>query len=254
MAENNVPDAAAHATSTLRLTPFWPDAPNSWFQMAEAQFHLRGVTADYDKYCLLLASLPKESFRMVSHLVELDGDRVADDAYTQLKRALVSSHIMSDYKKVELLSRVEPLGGWRPSELLATMLELCPRGHEASPFFAYLFLQRLPREIRVLLADDDTANMRAIAEKADRYLALHTLQAHESSLAAITQPAESEEDDTVAAATAQQRGKRWKKKNFSKRGKQQQQQQKSTSICTFHLRYGEKARKYEEPCSWPENK
>jgi hypothetical protein len=173
---------------------------------------------------------------------------------TRSSSALVSSHVMSDYKKVELLSRVEPLGGRRPSELLVTMLELCPRGHEASPFFAYLFLQRLPREIRVLLADDDTANMRAIAEKADRYLVLHTPQAHESSLVAITQPAESEEDDTMAATTAQQRGKRWKKKNFSKRGKQQQQQQqKSTSICTFHLRYGEKARKCEEPCSWPEN-
>jgi hypothetical protein len=140
---------------------------------------------------------------------------------------------MSDYKKVGLLSRVEPLGGRRPSELLATKLELCPHGHETSPFFAYLFLQRLPREIRVLLANDDTANMRAIAEKADRYLALQAPQAHESSLAAITQPAESDKEDTVAAATTQQRGKRWKKKNFYKRGKQQQ---KSTSICTYHLR------------------
>jgi hypothetical protein len=93
MAENNVPDAAAHAASTLRLTPFWPDAPTSWFQMAEAQFHLCGVAADYDKYCLLLASLPKESFRMIRHLVELDRDRMPYDAYTQLKRALVSSHV-----------------------------------------------------------------------------------------------------------------------------------------------------------------
>jgi hypothetical protein len=92
--------------------------------------------------------------------------------------------------------------------------------------------------------------MWAIAEKADRYLALHAPQAHESSLAAITQPTDTAEEDTVAAATGQQRGKRWKKKNFNKRGKQQQ---KSTSICTYHLRYGEKARKCEEPCSWLEN-
>jgi hypothetical protein len=154
MAENNRPDAAAYAASTLCLTPFWPDAPTSWFQMAEAQFHQHGVAADYDKYCLLLASLPKESFRMISHLVELDRDCVPDDVYTQLKHALVSRHMMLDYKKVELLSKVEPLGGWRPSELLATMLELCPHGHETLPFFAYLFLQCLPHEIRVLLADD----------------------------------------------------------------------------------------------------
>jgi hypothetical protein len=94
--------------------------------MAEAQFHLCSVAADYNKYCLLLASLPKESFRTISHLMELDRDNMLADAYTQLKRALVSSHVLSDYKKVELLSKVEPLGCRQPSEFLAAMLELYP--------------------------------------------------------------------------------------------------------------------------------
>jgi hypothetical protein len=33
-------------------------------------------------------------------------------------------------------------------------------------------LQRLPGEIRVLLSEDDLADMRAIAEKADRLIAM----------------------------------------------------------------------------------
>jgi hypothetical protein len=67
--------------------------------MAEAQFRLRGITADLDdkcQYCLLLAVLPREAFRMVAHLVER-GDDAEDeeDRYDQLKAALVSSHVMS---------------------------------------------------------------------------------------------------------------------------------------------------------------
>ena len=52
---------------------------------------------------------------------------------------------------MELLLAVEPLGGRKPSELLADMWELCPDNQHNSIFFAALFLQRLPREIRVML-------------------------------------------------------------------------------------------------------
>jgi hypothetical protein len=45
------------------------------------------------------------------------------------------------------------------------MLKLCPHGQETSSFFAYLFRQWLPREIRVLLANEYT-DMRALAAKA----------------------------------------------------------------------------------------
>jgi hypothetical protein len=69
------------------------------------------------------------------------------------------STVFSDYQGVEHLSMVEPLGSRRPSDLLATMLELCPREHESCPFFCFTFLQKLPQEIRVLLAKEDIAIM-----------------------------------------------------------------------------------------------
>jgi hypothetical protein len=36
-------------------------------------------------------------------------------------------------------------------EMPGEMLELCPREQEDNKFFLFLFLQQLPREIRVLL-------------------------------------------------------------------------------------------------------
>ncbi len=45
---------------------------------------------------------------------------------------------------------------------------------------AFLYLQRLPQEIHVLLSEDDPADMRDIVEKADRLIAMHVPQGHDA--------------------------------------------------------------------------
>ncbi len=62
---------------------------------------------------------------------------------------------------------MELLGGRKPSELLASMLELCPQGQETSIFFMYLFLERLQAELQINLGEDDHQNVRALAKKAE---------------------------------------------------------------------------------------
>ncbi len=47
------------------------------------------------------------------------------------------------------------LYGQRRSALLAVQLEFCPRGKEGTRMFAGPFLQRLPRELRLLLTNED---------------------------------------------------------------------------------------------------
>jgi hypothetical protein len=63
------------------------------------------------------------------------------------------------------------LGSRRPTQLLAEMMELCPDDEEASCFFVFLFLQRLPAWLRVQLAADDQANIRQLVTRADRLFA-----------------------------------------------------------------------------------
>jgi hypothetical protein len=43
------------------------------------------------------------------------------------------------------------------------MAELCPTGHEDSPFFLFLFMQRLPKELRIVLGKVDDHDIRAMA-------------------------------------------------------------------------------------------
>jgi hypothetical protein len=47
----------------------------------------------------------------------------------------MDAHHLNDYQKVEQLYSLPALGAQKPSEMLAGMLRLCPRGHEVSPFF-----------------------------------------------------------------------------------------------------------------------
>ncbi len=75
----------------------------------------------------------------------------------------MASHSLLNYQKMERMMRLPPLGDRKPSVLLAEMLEFCPEGESSTAVFAFLFLQRLPREIRVLLSEDGPANMPRLA-------------------------------------------------------------------------------------------
>ena len=80
-------------------------------------------------------------------------DPPPQNPYTTLKAGLLKSHQLTHFQLVEKLHHLEPLGSCKPSELLAVMLEICPRGQYTSLFFQYLFLQCLPRELRIMQED-----------------------------------------------------------------------------------------------------
>ncbi len=92
---------------------------------------------------------------------------------------------------------MKPLGGRKTSELLASILELCPRGHETSIFFTDLFLERLPAELRITLGEDNHQNVRGLAKKADALWSLHSMKMSFS--APLASLVDLEEPSSVAA-------------------------------------------------------
>ncbi len=264
----DVPAAAAaaphyNAAANLKLSPFWSDTPATWFAMAECQFHLRRITDEQDRFCILVAALSKESIRLVTNIIE----DPPENPYTTLKAVLLKSHQLTDFQRVEKLHQLEPLGGRKPSELLAIMLEICPRGQDTSLFFQYLFLQRLPRELRIMLAEDDHADLRKTAEKADNLWAIHAKQSHDV-VAAVEPEADS---DIVAAIPSRGNGARGGGRSGGSRGggargggrapNSNQQDvstprslaQQSAGLCFYHWSFGDKATKCRSPCSWQGN-
>jgi hypothetical protein len=252
------------AIGQIKLPPFWPEDPASWFRLAEGQFALRNVADPVTRYYHVLAALSVDSVRLVRHVLH---DDTGPESYDRLRASLLASHSLSNYQKMERMMRLPPLGDRKPSVMLAEMLEYCQEGESTTAVFAFLFLQRLPREIRVLLSEDDPANMRAIAEKADRLIAMHVPQSHDS-CAAVAADDVHEDPEVVAAL----QGARSRKDKTSKRPLQQPTQQKElgrqitlprksqeqgrplrTSMCHYHAKFGEQAKHCQEGCAWPEN-
>jgi hypothetical protein len=54
-----------------------------------------------------------------------------------------------------MLTKMEPMGGRKPSQLLHAMLEYCPVGMEKHLSFHYFFMQRLPQAQRTQLGEGE---------------------------------------------------------------------------------------------------
>jgi hypothetical protein len=240
--------AAAGAPSgahNLRLPRFWANSPAAWFRTAEAQFALRRVSDPLEKYYLVLDALSEANIDLVRHIVEDEADATSFD---RIREGLVAAHILTDYQRIDRLVALEPLNGRKPSELLADMNKLKPA--DEKQFFAYFFLNRLPREVRILLSQDPVSDMRALAAKADALMALHVPHQHEVAAIAPQEP----DDGTVAAAAAKNSSRKavaQKKKKYRRQRSQSPAEERRSPLCWLHIRFGDKARRCEQPCAWP---
>ena len=73
-----------HAVS-LKLPTFWMLQPEVWFTQAEAQFNLRGITANDTKYFYVLTALDQQT---VTRLLDLISRPPVDGKYKKLKDRL----------------------------------------------------------------------------------------------------------------------------------------------------------------------
>jgi hypothetical protein len=264
---------AVGASNIVKLPPFWPTNPVAWFANADGQFALRGITNQRVKYYNTLSALSESTVNLITDLIETEDPPA--DAYTQLKARLYGAHQLSDYQRVETLFALPTLGDKKPSELLAEMTRICPRGQDNNLFFTYCFLHRLPREIRIMLTDVDHTDRRALAVRADQIWAHNARYPHDAAVAAV---AVQEEPSSVAAVSTrgQQRsgGSRGRgNRNRSTRGTGGQQRgagsggggvaaaqmtpsdqaRAGSDLCYYHWTFGDKASKCVAPCSWQGN-
>jgi hypothetical protein len=251
MSEDNstAPAASAPASAgtacvfSVRIPRFWTNSPAARFCTADTQFALRRVTDPLEKYYLVLGALSEANVDLVRHIVEEEPDVTS---FQRIRDGLVA-HILTDYQRIDRLVALEPLNGRKPSEMLAEMNKLKSADNEQ--YFAYFFLQRLPREVRILLSQEPVADMCSLVAKADALMALHVPQQHE--VGAVVPP---ESEDSTVAAAARSSGKKagqQKKKFQHRRQRSQSPVEKRSTLCWLHIRFGDKARRCEQLCAWP---
>jgi hypothetical protein len=197
-----------------------------------------------------------------------------EDPFDRLRARLLTAHQLTDIQRVEKLLALPPLGKQKPSELLAEMMRICPRGEEKSVFFNCHFLQKLPRELRVLLSEADMSDKRLLSARADQIWAHHVQLQHDT-VASVSADQEQEEASVAAVHGARGRGRgrgaqsnRGRPRPAASGGGQAaagnaaatnpspaKLAEQASGLCRNHFLHGEKAYFCNKPnsCSWQGN-
>ena len=159
------PDVSA---ISLKLPTFWPADPELWFAQVDAQFRTKRITSQATKFEYVIASLSPQHAAEVRDLIL---QPPAADPYVKLKEELIKRTTASEQRRLQLLFSSEDLGDRKPSQLLRHMQQLL--GDKAATadrsFLRQLFLQRLPPNVRMVLAstkdDEDLESLASLADK-----------------------------------------------------------------------------------------
>lgn len=156
---------------SLKLPPYWPADPLVWFAQVEAQFSTRGITVEQTKFDYVVASLAPEFAQEVRDLIL---NPPSSTPYAALKVALVDRTAASEQRRLQQLFNAEDLGDRKPSQLLHRMQQLLGDKVTDASFLRELFLQRLPANVRMVLASSDTTDLDKLAQFADKIVEVAT--------------------------------------------------------------------------------
>ena len=231
-----------HAVS-LKLPTFWTSQPQVWFAQAEAQFNLRKIVADETKYYHVLSALDQAT---ATRLLDLINNPPDDDKYQELKDRLLQTFCLSKRERASRLLHFRPLGDSKPSALMDEMLALLG-DHPPCLFFEQLFLERLPEDIRVQLADADFRDHRQLARKADALWAARDMRTPitnsvQQNPPLIPEPSLPSATD-LAIHVTQQRPQPTQSAKYKR-------PTHPADLCYYHRTFGKSARRCQKPCAW----
>lgn len=242
----------------VKIPPFWPADPQVWFAQVEAQFTTRGITQQRTKFDHIVASLGPEYATEIRDLIL---QPPAESPYDTLKQHLIQRTAASEQRRLQQLFNAEELGDRKPTQLLRRMQQLLgdKAGALDSAFIRELFLQRLPANVRMVLASTpDTANLEDLAQLADKIAEVAA-----PSIAAVSTPQLTEELERLRAEVASLKGivkslpQYTSHRRSRSRGRDQSrgrspspQPPSEPPICWYHRRFGNDAKKCSQPCSF----
>lgn len=219
----------------LKLPDLWTDNIEAWFCQAESQFALRNITSDNTRYNLVVTSIDSNTAKRLNNIL---CNPPSSEKYRSIKEKLLSKFGRTPFERAAAIYEIKDLGDYKPSELMDHMLAILGN-YEPDLLFCYHFFQCLPDYVRATLAYSPTTDPTALAEEADRIFIAG--RPRDSVTSHMVNQADVDAVNRRSRGPA--RGSN-QKRSFTKRDS-------TSSLCFYHARFGEDARRCREPCSWP---
>lgn len=248
---NAATTGSAFVPSSIRVPRFWRDNPALWFAQVEAQFEMHRVSLDRARFHIVMSELDTELFSEVSDIVLAP----PTDAYVQLKRRLIEHFSVSEEKRIKQLLTNMDIGDKKPSALLREMRSLA-NGGVTDDFLRTMWMQRLPMQSQAILSTS-TEQLDNLAKMADKIGDINVpVYSSGSGISAVHVFPDLEEIkkqiEALNAAIQQLRRER----SRSRSGGRSQHNNRSSSTCGncyYHRRFGQKAVKCRQPCTFISN-
>ena len=258
------PPATVSAVA-LKIPPFWPADPRLWFAQVEAQFTTRSITSQKTRFDHVIASLSPEFATEVRDLILNPPEATP---YDTLKAQLIQRTAASAQRRLQLLFHSEQLGDRKPTQLLRRMQQLMGDSAPANPsdnsLLRELFLQRLPSNVRMVLASTgENLSIDNLAAMADKIMEVAV-----PTVSSVTTPPPPPNPEVaqLREEVAELRrlinslqvsqpptAQRSRSRSRSRHNSPSRDNSPAAGLCWYHQRFGERATKCTSPCSWTGN-
>jgi len=239
---------------SIRTPTFCRDRPALWFCSLEAQFHINNITHESTKFHYAVAHLDVECTKEVEDIITQPSKTIP---YTQLKNAIIARFSDSYEEKVRRLLENEPMGDRKPTSFLRHLRSLAGATFPEQ-LLKTIWSKQLPQQLQIVLAAQKQQSLQELCDLADQLMEINL---HSSILPAVNEVHHASsvefralqkqvQELTVAVASlASGRNARSRERGSSQRRGRSASGQ-SSKLCWYHDKFGEKANKCVNPCSW----
>ena len=251
-----------------RIPAFYREDPSCWFIQIEASFAQAGLRDETTKAHTIIANLDVDLIDHIRDIITTQPQNA--DLYTRLKNRLLASFFISSETRLRQLLKGEVISDGKPS-LLLNLLRNLNDGNCSEEVIKAVFLDQLPAELRGILALSNADNIQELAELADKIT--EAMGPSEFNVATTTTTADPTQLNIAAVTSANrlagmieiltQRVDRLSREVFRpsrslsrdrigsrSHSREWHSRSRNEKLCFYHRKYGKKAQKCNQPCSW----
>lgn len=246
------------ARVSMKVPPFWSNNPALWFKQVESQFIISGISADSTKFHTIVGSLDSSTLAEVSDLILNPPE---SNMYESLKKSLQERFMDSEEKRLKKLLRDMEIGDRKPSALLREMMCLAS-GKVSDELLKSLWMQRLPKQMQAILSvSNEALNSLAvmadkIADTAESWDINAITSQHESTSSSHFQNLEMKIEaltKQIESLSSRSRDSSRSRRDRSRSRSYTSGKSNSRHLCWYHYKFGDRATKCVQPCSFSTN-